>query len=63
MSTASDLDPDERREEMLRAPKSDPEDAAPRITAKQTATGATRIDIADTAAVRPGGGTTGDRES
>ena len=50
------LDPEERREELTRAPKSDPEDAAPRITATTQSGGPTRIDIAETAVVRPGRG-------
>jgi hypothetical protein len=49
------LDPAEREEELTRAPKADPEDADPRITLSAGAGGATRIDIADTAVVRPGG--------
>jgi hypothetical protein len=48
------LDPDERREELTRAPKSSPEDAAPRITISKGRGGAKRIDVADTAVVRPG---------
>lgn len=48
------VDPEARREELTRAPKSDPEDAAPRITTSEGRDGATRIDVADTAAVRPG---------
>lgn len=48
------VDPDARREELTRAPKSDPEDAAPRIETSAGRDGATRIDVADTAAVRPG---------
>jgi hypothetical protein len=48
------LDPEARREELTRAPKSDPEDAAPRITTRPGRDGATRIDVADTAVVRPG---------
>jgi hypothetical protein len=51
----AELDPDERREELTRAPKSSPEDAAPRIVLSEGTGGATRIDIADTAVVRPGG--------
>ena len=47
-------DPEARREELTRAPKSDPEDAAPRITLSEGTGGATRIDVADTAVVRPG---------
>lgn len=48
------VDPDARRDELTRAPKSDPEDAAPRIELSEGTDGATRIDVADTAAVRPG---------
>jgi hypothetical protein len=48
------LDPDERREELLRAPKADEADAAPRIETTEREGGPTRIDVADTAAVRPG---------
>ena len=48
------VDPEARREELTRAPKSDPEDAAPRITLSEGTGGATRIDVADTAVVRPG---------
>jgi hypothetical protein len=51
----AELDPDERREEMTRAPKSSPEDAAARIVLSEGTGGATRIDVADTAVVRPGG--------
>jgi hypothetical protein len=52
--SAETLDPDERREELTRAPKSSPEDAAPRITVGKGRNGAKRIDVADTAVVRPG---------
>lgn len=55
------LDPDERREELTRAPKSSPEDAAPRITLSEGTDGATRIDIAETAVVRPGTGASDER--
>ena len=48
------LDPNERREELTRAPKSSPEDAASRIGLSEGADGATRIDVAETAVVRPG---------
>lgn len=48
------VDPEARREELTRAPKSDPEDAAPRLTLSEGTGGATRIDVADTAVVRPG---------
>lgn len=47
-------DPEEREEQLTRAPKSDPEDAAPRVELSPGTGGATRIDVADTAAVRPG---------
>ena len=59
-STTSDLDPDERREELLRAPKPDEKDAAPRITVGRNSKGGKRIDIADTAVVRPGRGSSAD---
>ncbi len=48
------LDDDERAEEMTRAPKASPEDAAPRIEVSEGTGGAIRIDIADSAVVRPG---------
>ena len=48
------VDPDAHREELTRAPKPDPEDAAPRVELSEGTDGATRIDVADTAAVRPG---------
>jgi len=47
-------DPEEREEQLTRAPKSDPEDAAPRVELSTGTGGATRIDVADTAVVRPG---------
>jgi hypothetical protein len=47
-------DDEKRHDELTRAPKSDESDAAPRITTTTTEGGATRIDIAETAAVRPG---------
>lgn len=49
------LDPDERAEQLTTAPQADPSDAAPRITLTEGADGKTRIDIAPSAAVRPGG--------
>ena len=50
-----DMTDDEKRHDQLtRAPKSSEEDAAPRITTTELAGGATRIDVAETAAVRPG---------
>jgi hypothetical protein len=52
-----DMTFEERRvDELTRAPKSDPEDAAPRVTVEHTDGGNVRIHVADTAAVRPGGG-------
>ena len=48
------VDEDERREQLLRASESTPADAAPRIELSEGTDGATRIDIAETAAVRPG---------
>lgn len=48
------VDPEARREELTRAPKADPEDADPRIRLSKGADGATRVDVADTAVVRPG---------
>ena len=47
-------DPEEREEQLTRAPKSGPEDAAPRVELSPGTGGATRIDVADTAVVRPG---------
>jgi hypothetical protein len=47
-------DEEKRHDELTRAPKSSEEDAAPRITLSEGASGATRIDVADTAVVRPG---------
>ena len=53
--SADDMTDDEKRTDQLtRAPKSTPEDAAPRITTEALPSGATRIDVADTAVVRPG---------
>jgi hypothetical protein len=49
-----DMTPDEKRHDQLtRAPKSDESDAAPRIETSEH-DGNTRIDVADTAKVRPG---------
>ena len=45
-----------RHDQLTRAPKSTEEDAAPRIVTSKGTGGATRIDIADTAVVRPGNG-------
>lgn len=47
-------DAEKRHDQLTRAPKSTEEDAAPRITVRETAGGVTRIDIAETAVVRPG---------
>ncbi|MDO7881354.1 hypothetical protein [Antiquaquibacter soli] len=47
-------DDEKRHDQLTRAPKSTEEDAAPRIEVTKRADGVTRIDIADTAAVRPG---------
>ncbi len=57
MSDASEslTDEDARREELLRAGGSTEADAAPRIETSEH-DGVTRIDIADTATVRPGPG-------
>ncbi|UDF14439.1 hypothetical protein LH407_06145 [Antiquaquibacter oligotrophicus] len=46
-------DDEKRHDQLTRAPKSDESDAAPRITTTQHGD-TTRIDVADTAAVRPG---------
>jgi len=47
-------DDEKRHDELTTAPKASEEDAAPRIVTSETESGATRIDIADTAVVRPG---------
>ena len=47
-------DPEERAEELTRAPKSDPEDADMRIDLSEGTDGATRVDWRDDAVVRPG---------
>jgi hypothetical protein len=49
-------DDEKRHDQLTRAPKSDEGDAAPRITTEDRGDGVTRIDVADTAAVRPGKG-------
>jgi hypothetical protein len=52
---ADELTPAEKRHDQLTtAPKATEEDAAPRITTRTTSDGKTRIDVADTAVVRPG---------
>ncbi|WP_308800063.1 hypothetical protein [Agromyces silvae] len=48
------VDPDERREQLTTAPKAAEADAAPRIEVTDRGDGVQRIDVADTAAVRPG---------
>jgi hypothetical protein len=45
---------EKRHDQYLRAPKSDEAAAAPRIETTDVGDGVTRIDVADTAAVRPG---------
>ncbi|WP_230765090.1 hypothetical protein [Agromyces mediolanus] len=47
-------DPEERREQLTAAPKADPGDAAPRVEVTEADEEVTRIDVADSAAVRPG---------
>lgn len=47
-------DEQKRHDQLTRAPKATEADAAPRIVTSEGTNGATRIDIADTAAVRPG---------
>ena len=47
-------DDEKRRDQLLRLSGSTEADAAPRITVEETDDGVKRIDIADTAAVRPG---------
>jgi len=50
-----DMTDDEKRHDQLTtAPKATEGDAAPRIEMSETDDGVTRIDVADTAAVRPG---------
>jgi hypothetical protein len=54
-SSVDDMSDEEKRHDQLtRASKSTEADAAPRITTEKKPGGVTRIDIADTAAVRPG---------
>lgn len=45
---------EKRHDQLTTAPKADEGDAAERVTVEKTDDGVTRIDIADTAAVRPG---------
>jgi len=47
-------DDEKRHDQLTTAPKATEEDAAPRIEVSETADGVTRIDVADTAVVRPG---------
>ena len=49
-------DDDARHEELTAAPKASEADAAPRIEVHENPDGVRRIDVADTAAVRPGKG-------
>jgi hypothetical protein len=48
------VDDEERREQLLRLSGSTEEDAAPRVVVTDLPDGVTRIDVADTAVVRPG---------
>lgn len=51
----TEMTPEEkRRDQLTTAPEATEEDAAPRVTVSKTEDGTTRIDIADSAAVRPG---------
>lgn len=45
---------EKRHDQLTTAPKATEADAAPRIEVEELSDGTTRIDIADTAAVRPG---------
>lgn len=54
-------DEEKRRDQLLRAEHSTPADAAPRIEVSEV-DGRTRIDVADTPAVRPGPGPGADAE-
>ena len=47
-------DDEKRHDQLTTAPKADEQDAAPRIETSDAPSGATRIDVADTAVVRPG---------
>lgn len=53
MGTDDMTDDEKRHDQLTTAPKATEADAAPRITTSEHE-GHTRIDIADTAAVRPG---------
>jgi len=53
--SVDDMSDDEKRHDQLTtAPKASEEDAAPRITITEKSDGVKRIDVADTAVVRPG---------
>ena len=52
--TTGMTDDEKRRDQLLRLSGSTEEDAAPRITTTELQGGATRIDVAETAVVRPG---------
>jgi len=53
--SVDDMSEDEKRHDQLTtAPKASEEDAAPRITITEKSDGVKRIDVADTAVVRPG---------
>lgn len=52
--TDSMTDDEKRHDQLTRAPKSSEEDAAPRIVTEELPDGVVRIDVADTAVVRPG---------
>jgi hypothetical protein len=47
------VDPEERREQLMAAPNAVEADAAPRVDVTEREDGITRIDVAETAAVRP----------
>jgi hypothetical protein len=47
-------DDEKRHDQLTTAPKADEMDAAPRIETTVAPSGATRIDVAEAAAVRPG---------
>jgi hypothetical protein len=47
-------DDEKRHDQLTTAPNASEDDAAPRIVTSKAASGATRIDVADTAIVRPG---------
>lgn len=53
MTDVEMTDAEKRHDQLTRAPKSSEEDAAPRIVTSRSESGATRIDVAETAVVRP----------